>query len=72
MNRRLSGRIGINLLGLLAFAIMTFPVYWMVSTAFKEGRNIQTDTPSSSRRLASEKRGRYGWASQDAAANIAD
>jgi N,N'-diacetylchitobiose transport system permease protein len=45
MNRRLAGRIGINLLGLLVFAVMIFPVYWMVATAFKEGRNILTDTP---------------------------
>jgi N,N'-diacetylchitobiose transport system permease protein len=45
MNRRLAGRIGINLLGLFVFAVMVFPVYWMVATAFKEGRNILSDTP---------------------------
>ncbi|HEV3478522.1 MAG TPA: carbohydrate ABC transporter permease [Gaiellaceae bacterium] len=45
MNRRLAGRIGINLLGLFAFAVMVFPVYWMVATAFKEGRSILSDTP---------------------------
>jgi ABC-type glycerol-3-phosphate transport system permease component len=39
MNRKLLGRIGINVLGLLVFAVMTFPVYWMVATSFKEGRN---------------------------------
>jgi N,N'-diacetylchitobiose transport system permease protein len=45
MSRRRLSRIGINLLGLLVFVVMVFPVYWMVSTAFKEGRNILTDTP---------------------------
>jgi N,N'-diacetylchitobiose transport system permease protein len=45
MTRRRLNKIGINALGLLVFAIMVFPDYWMVSTAFKEGRNILTDTP---------------------------
>jgi N,N'-diacetylchitobiose transport system permease protein len=45
MSRRRLDRIGINLLGLFVFIVMIFPVYWMVSTAFKEGRNILTDTP---------------------------
>jgi N,N'-diacetylchitobiose transport system permease protein len=39
------GRVGWNALGLLVFAVMIFPVYWMISTAFKEGRNILADTP---------------------------
>jgi N,N'-diacetylchitobiose transport system permease protein len=45
VNRRLAERIGINLLGLLVFAVMIFPVYWMIATSFKEGRNILSDTP---------------------------
>jgi N,N'-diacetylchitobiose transport system permease protein len=45
MSRRRLNRVGINLLGLFVFVVMVFPVYWMVSTAFKEGRNILTDTP---------------------------
>jgi N,N'-diacetylchitobiose transport system permease protein len=45
MSRRRLNRIGINLLGLFVFVVMVFPVYWMVSTAFKEGRNILADTP---------------------------
>ena len=45
MTRRRLNKIGINALGLLVFAIMVFPDYWMVSTAFKEGRNILSDTP---------------------------
>jgi N,N'-diacetylchitobiose transport system permease protein len=38
-------RIGINLLGLLVFVIMVFPVYWMVSTAFKKPIDILSFTP---------------------------
>jgi N,N'-diacetylchitobiose transport system permease protein len=45
VSRRRLNRIGINLLGLLVFVVMVFPVYWMVATAFKEGRNILSDTP---------------------------
>jgi N,N'-diacetylchitobiose transport system permease protein len=45
VTRRRLNRIGINALGLLVFAVMVFPDYWMVSTAFKEGRNILADTP---------------------------
>ena len=45
MSRRRLNRIGINALGLLVFVVMVFPVYWMVATAFKEGRNILSDTP---------------------------
>jgi N,N'-diacetylchitobiose transport system permease protein len=45
MSRRLAGRVGINALGLAVFAVMVFPVYWMVATSFKEGRSILSDTP---------------------------
>ena len=44
--RRLAGRIGINLLALLVFAVMVFPVYWMVSTAFKPASDILTFDPT--------------------------
>ncbi len=37
---RLVRRAGINLLGLAVFGVMVFPVYWMVATAFKPGRDI--------------------------------
>jgi N,N'-diacetylchitobiose transport system permease protein len=43
--RRLAGRVGINLLALLVFLLMVFPVYWMVITAFKPGVDIQSYTP---------------------------
>jgi N,N'-diacetylchitobiose transport system permease protein len=39
-NRRKRQRLVANILGLLVFAVMTFPVYWMVATAFKPGRDI--------------------------------
>jgi len=38
-------RVGVNVLGLAVFAVMIFPVYWMVATAFKPGRNIQDYKP---------------------------
>ena len=43
--RKIAGRVGINLLGLLVFAVMVFPVYWMVNTAFKPGFDVQDYTP---------------------------
>jgi N,N'-diacetylchitobiose transport system permease protein len=45
MSRRVASRIGINAVALLVFAVMVFPVYWMVATSFKEGQNILSDTP---------------------------
>jgi len=38
-------RQGWNLLGLLVFVVMAFPVYWMVATAFKPGVDITSYTP---------------------------
>jgi N,N'-diacetylchitobiose transport system permease protein len=43
--RRLVRRAGINALGLLVFAVVIFPVYWMVSTAFKPGLDVLSYTP---------------------------
>ena len=43
--KRLAGRVGVNVLGLLVFVVMVFPVYWMVITAFKPGVDIQSYTP---------------------------
>jgi len=43
--RRRLRRVGVNALGVLVFAVMTFPVYWMVNTAFKPGIDIQSYTP---------------------------
>ena len=38
-------KLGWNLLGLLVFFVMVFPVYWMVATAFKPGQQILSYTP---------------------------
>jgi N,N'-diacetylchitobiose transport system permease protein len=38
-------KAGWNVLGLLVLAVMVFPVYWMVSTAFKPGHDIISYTP---------------------------
>jgi N,N'-diacetylchitobiose transport system permease protein len=43
--RRRAGRIGVNLLGVFVIAVMVFPVYWMVSTAFKKPYDILNFTP---------------------------
>jgi N,N'-diacetylchitobiose transport system permease protein len=43
--KRVLRRTGANLLGLLVFAVMVFPVFWMVSTAFKPASDILTFTP---------------------------
>jgi N,N'-diacetylchitobiose transport system permease protein len=43
--RRRARRIGVNLLGVLVFVVMVFPVYWMVSTAFKKPFDILNFTP---------------------------
>jgi N,N'-diacetylchitobiose transport system permease protein len=44
-NRRKRQRLVANAIGLAVFAIMVFPTYWMVNTAFKPGRDILTLTP---------------------------
>jgi N,N'-diacetylchitobiose transport system permease protein len=45
MSRRVAVRVGWNALGLAVFAVLVFPVYWMVSTAFKPGVDIISDKP---------------------------
>ncbi|NBE92036.1 carbohydrate ABC transporter permease [Nonomuraea sp. KC401] len=40
--RRRLGKVTLNALGVLVFAMATFPVYWMVSTAFKTNDQIFT------------------------------
>ncbi len=39
-------RIPLNTAALAVLAVSVFPVYWMVSTAFKPTADIQSDTPS--------------------------
>jgi len=43
--RRRAARIAYSTLGLLAAAVWAFPIYWMVSTAFKPGRDMYSATP---------------------------
>jgi N,N'-diacetylchitobiose transport system permease protein len=43
--RRRWDSIGWNMAGLAVFVLMIFPVYWMVSTAFKTGPNIFSYSP---------------------------
>jgi len=39
-------RLGWNIVGLALFVVLAFPVYWMVSTAFKRNSDIYSFTPS--------------------------
>jgi len=43
--RRRTIRAGYDVVGVLVFAVMMFPIYWMVSTAFKPGHEILSLTP---------------------------
>jgi N,N'-diacetylchitobiose transport system permease protein len=43
--RRRLARMGWNVLGLAVFVIVVFPVYWMVSTAFKPEAEVNSLTP---------------------------
>jgi N,N'-diacetylchitobiose transport system permease protein len=43
--RKIARRVALNLTGLLVFVVMAFPVYWMVSTAFKPGSDVLSYTP---------------------------
>jgi N,N'-diacetylchitobiose transport system permease protein len=38
-------RWGVDVLGVLVFLVIIFPVYWMISTAFKPGSDIFANTP---------------------------
>ena len=44
--KRIARRVGLNTVALAVFALMIFPVYWMVSTAFKTGPNIFSYSPT--------------------------
>ena len=45
VRRRHVRRLGYDALGLVAFAVMIFPIYWMIATAFKPGRDILSFQP---------------------------
>jgi N,N'-diacetylchitobiose transport system permease protein len=44
--RRRAGQTGWNLVGLVVLVIMVFPVYWMVTTAFKQDSDIISTSPT--------------------------
>jgi N,N'-diacetylchitobiose transport system permease protein len=47
MSRRQgSSRLGWNVIGLALFVVMAFPVFWMISSAFKSNGQIYSFTPS--------------------------
>jgi N,N'-diacetylchitobiose transport system permease protein len=46
MNPRALRRAGWNTLGLVVFGVMVFPVFWMLSTAFKPTDEINSVTPT--------------------------
>lgn len=46
MTRGATGRVTRNLLALFVFAVSVFPVYWMVLTAIKPTKEIQSETPT--------------------------
>jgi N,N'-diacetylchitobiose transport system permease protein len=45
MNRRRTGTVLANAAALAVFAVMVFPIYWMVATGFKRGVDILSFTP---------------------------
>ncbi|HEY2742847.1 MAG TPA: carbohydrate ABC transporter permease [Gaiellaceae bacterium] len=46
MSHRLSRKLGWNALGLAIFAVMVFPVFWMISTSFKTNDQINSLKPT--------------------------
>jgi len=45
VTRRLASRTFFDTIGLLVFVVMLFPIYWMVTTALKPGKEILSLTP---------------------------
>jgi len=43
--QRTASKVTANALALVVLVVMLFPVYWMVATAFKPGRDVLTYTP---------------------------
>ncbi len=46
MSRRRTGRLGWNVVGIVLFVVMVFPVFWMVSTSFKANHQIYGFNPT--------------------------
>jgi N,N'-diacetylchitobiose transport system permease protein len=43
--RKIARRVAVNVTGVLVFVVMVFPVYWMVTTAFKRGSDVLSVEP---------------------------
>jgi len=43
--RKIARRVAVNVTGALVFLVMIFPVYWMVTTAFKRGSDVLSIEP---------------------------
>jgi N,N'-diacetylchitobiose transport system permease protein len=43
--RKIARRVAVNVTGALVFLVMIFPVYWMVTTAFKRGSDVLSLEP---------------------------
>jgi N,N'-diacetylchitobiose transport system permease protein len=46
VSRRRTGRLGWNVVGIVLFVVMVFPVFWMASTAFKANHQIYGFNPT--------------------------
>jgi len=46
MSRRRAGSLGWNIVGIALFVVMIFPVFWMISTAFKTNGQIYSFNPT--------------------------
>jgi N,N'-diacetylchitobiose transport system permease protein len=46
VSRRRANRLGWNAVGLVLFGVLVFPVFWMISTAFKSNDQIQSFNPT--------------------------
>ena len=46
MSRRTAQRLGWNTVGIAVFVVMVFPVFWMISTAFKPDDQVNSVTPT--------------------------
>jgi N,N'-diacetylchitobiose transport system permease protein len=46
VSHRFGPKLGWNALGLAIFAVMVFPVFWMISTSFKTNDQINSNTPT--------------------------
>ncbi len=46
MSRRRTRQLGWDAVGIAVFVVMVFPVFWMITTAFKPNQQIISLTPT--------------------------